>query len=189
MKISLILIDIQNDYFPNGRNELHKPEEALECAKQALGFFRKNNLPVYYIRHTNIHKGATFFLPDTSGAEIHKGVSPRTDEKVFVKHAPNSFFQTDLNDELRKQNITHLVIYGMMSHMCIDTTVRAAREYGFSVTVLEDACATKDLCRNGTVIPADIVHNTIMASLDGVFAQVMTTQKFFAGANTADLLL
>lgn len=186
MKSALILIDIQNDYFPSGRNELHKPEEALKCTKQALEFFRKNNLPVYHVRHTNTYKGATFFLPDTSGAEIHKSVSPRTDEKVLVKHTPNSFFQTGLYDELRKQNISHLVICGMMSHMCIDTSVRAARDYGFSVTVLEDACATKDLCRNGTVISADIVHNTIMASLDGVFAKVMPTQKFLADTNSAD---
>ena len=178
MKNALIIIDIQNDYFEGGKNELHLPEQAAANAKKALEFSRSSNMPVFHVQHISIQQGAAFFLPDSTGAEIHQSVAPRIGEKVFIKHAPNAFFQTGLSDELLRQNISHLVICGMMSHMCIDTTVRATKDFGFSVTVLEDACTTKDLIWHDTAIPAETVHGTIMASLTGVFAQVLQTDKF-----------
>jgi nicotinamidase-related amidase len=180
MKTAIILIDIQNDYFEGGKNKLHLPQQTAAHAKQALEFFRSNNMPVFHVQHISIQQGATFFLPDSSGAEILQSVAPDIGEKVFIKLAPNAFLQTGLSDELLRQNIRHLVICGMMSHMCIDTTVRAAQDFGFSVTVLEDACTTKDLVWRDTVIPAETAHETIMASLNGVFAQVLRTDKFIA---------
>lgn len=180
MNSAIILVDIQNDYFAGGKNELHLPEEAANHAKQALDFFRRANLPVYHIQHINTREGATFFLPDSEGAEIRQIAAPLPDEKVFIKHAPNSFLNTGLADELSKNNIQQLIICGMMSHMCIDTTVRAAQDYNFAVTVLEDACTTKDLSWDGKVIPAETVHNTIMASLNGTFAKVLKTDRFLA---------
>jgi len=179
MNRALILIDIQNDYFKGGKNELYKPEPAASNAKRVLEFFRNNSLPVYHVRHINIREGATFFLPDTLGAELHASVKPYRGEKVFVKHVPNSFFDTGLADELTNERIDHITVCGMMSHMCIDTTVRAARDLGLTTTVLHDACTTKDLSWGETVIPAQIVHNTIMASLQGTFAQVLSTEEFF----------
>ena len=180
MKRALLLVDIQNDYFPGGSNELHQPEEAAAHASETLTFFRSHSLPVFHVRHISVRPGATFFLPDTAGSEIHESVAPAAGETVLIKHAPNSFLQTGLADELRRQGIEHLVICGMMSHMCIDTTVRAAQDFGFTVTLLEDACATKNLSWNCKVLPAETVHQTIMASLQGVFAEVLTTQSFLA---------
>lgn len=178
MKSAIILIDIQNDYFECGKNELYLPKQAALYAKQALDFYRMNGLLVYHVQHISIQQGATFFLPNSTGAEIHQSVLPKAGEKVFVKHTPNAFLKTGLSKELLQNNIQHIVICGMMSHMCIDTTVRAAYDLGFLVTVLEDACTTKDLLWDGAAIPAQIVHNTFMASLNGVFAQVMQTDKF-----------
>jgi nicotinamidase-related amidase len=66
----------------------------------------------------------------------------------------------------------------MMSHMCVDTTVRACQDFGFKVILLDDACATPDLNYNGEVIPAEIVHKTYMASLNDVFAKVIKTGEF-----------
>jgi nicotinamidase-related amidase len=99
-------------------------------------------------------------------------------EKVFVKHTPNSFFDTGLADELTGKNIEHIVICGMMSHMCVDTTVRAANSLGIPTTVLHDACATKDLVWEKDLIPASVVHGTFMASLQNVFAKVISTAEF-----------
>ncbi|AGK96102.1 cysteine hydrolase family protein [Clostridium pasteurianum] len=186
MKSAIILIDIQNDYFECGKNELYLPKQAVVYAKQALDFYRMNGLAVYHVQHISIQQGATFFLPNSTGAEIHQSVLPKAGEKVFVKHTPNAFLKTGLSEELLQNNIHHIVICGMMSHMCIDTTVRAAHDLGFLVTVLEDACTTKDLLWHGTAIPAQIVHNTFMASLNGVFAQVMQTDKFL---EIVDLIL
>jgi nicotinamidase-related amidase len=178
MNSALIIIDIQNDYFPGGACELVNPERAAGQAKKVLNTFRQKGLPVYHVRHISNYPGATFHLEGTKGSEIHTIVAPLPEEKVIIKHAPSAFLQTDLSKELMAQGVSHLVICGMMSHMCIDTSVRAAMDYGFKVTLLEDACATKDLVWNGTVIPASTVHNTFMASVNGVFAKVMQTEDF-----------
>lgn len=177
MKSALILIDIQNDYFTGGKSELYLPERAAQYAAKVLQSFRSRRLPVYYIQHIG-RPGGAFFLPGSHGAEINAGLAPIEGEKVFVKHFPNMFLQTELRDELARREIRSLVVCGMMSHMCVDTSVRAAQDYGFSVTVLEDACTTKDLIWHHAVLPAETVHRVIMASLDGTFASVVKTDDF-----------
>ena len=180
MKSALVLIDLQNDYFHGGKNELRLPERAAEQAARVLEFFRSHSLPVCHIRHISGPNG-TFFLPGTAGAEIYKAVAPREGEKIFDKHYPNAFLKTGLSEELLGKQIDHLVICGMMSHMCVSTSVRAAQDYGFSVTVPEDACTTKDLVWQGAVIPAETVHRTVMASLNGTFAAVVETDELLSG--------
>lgn len=180
MENAILLIDIQNDYFAGGRNELHIPERAAAHAREALELFRRLHMPVFHVQHISIKKGATYFLPDSFGAEIHESVAPLTSEKVIIKHAPNAFWHTDLASELQKQGVRHLVVCGMMSHMCIDTTVRAAKDFDLSVTVLENACTTKDLLWHDHIIPAETVHNTMMASLNGAFANVQKTEDYLA---------
>ena len=148
MKKALLIIDVQNDYFPNGNCELSKPEEALNIIKKLLGYFRKQDLPVFYIQHFSTAQ-ATFFVPNTDGVKIHKDIKPLDTETVIVKHYPNSFYETKLQDELMKKDITDLVVCGMMTHMCVDTTVRVAKDYGYGITLISDGCATKDLEWNG----------------------------------------
>lgn len=178
MKSALIIIDIQNDYFEGGAFELVNPVQAAEQAKKVLNAFREKHLPVLHVRHINDYPGANFHLSETYGSQIHSIVAPLPDEKVIIKHAPSAFLQTGLSKELQDLGINHLVICGMMSHMCIDTSVRAAQDYGFSVTLIDDACTTRDLEWNGMKISAEIVHNTIMASVNGVFAKVVCTEEF-----------
>lgn len=178
MNNTLIIIDIQNDYFKGGRNELYQPEKAAANAALVLDHYRNKGLPVYHVQHINTREGTTFFLPNTPGAEIHEMVKPIPGEKVFVKHTPNSFFSTGLADELIRKGIDQITVCGMMSHMCIDTTVRAARGFGFTTTVLHDACTTKDLVWDQSVIPAETVHKAFMASLQGIFANVVSTEEF-----------
>lgn len=178
MKHAIILIDIQNDYFENGRNPLFCPKKAAYNAGRALDYCRRNKFSVYHVRHISLKEEATFFLPETFGSEIYESVKPFANEKVFIKNTPNSFFHTGLAEELAEKKIDHITVCGMMSHMCIDTSVRAARDLGINTVVLQDACATKDLIWDNKVIPAATVHDTIMASLQGTFAQVMMTEIF-----------
>ena len=178
MKTALLLIDIQNDYFKGGRSELTDPDSALANARKVLNDFRKQNMPVIHVQHINTRDGATFFLPNTEGAEIHKELTPRKNEFLGVKHYPNSFYETDLHKIIEDNDITNLVVCGMMTHMCIDTTVRAARDYGLCIFLLDDACATKNLLYNGEVITATIVHKTFMSALNGMFADVIKTADF-----------
>jgi nicotinamidase-related amidase len=178
LKTGLLLVDLQNDYFPGGKNELTGIQQASEKARSLLDHFRKKSLPVFHVQHVSIQPGATFFLPRTEGGKIHRTLKPLPGEKIFQKHFPNSFRETLLMEKAREQDVGDLVIAGAMSHMCVDATVRAACDLGFSCTVIEDACATKDLEFRGTRIPATHVHGAFMAALRAAYAKVMTTGEF-----------
>lgn len=177
MKTALLIIDIQNDYFPGGKMELVDSIQAASAAARLLAAFRKQSWPVYHVQHIMVRPGTNFLLPDTPGVEIHKAVSPLPAEPVITKHFPNSFRETDLLQKLKSDNIGSLLICGMMTHMCVDTSVRAAFDLGFSCIVTHDACATRDLAFNGIIVPADQVHASYMAALGAVFAQVKSVDE------------
>ncbi|MDM5186810.1 cysteine hydrolase family protein [Bacillus sp. DX4.1] len=178
MKTALLLVDIQNDYFPNGRMELRNAVETSEYASQLLQHFRETNQSIFHIQHVSTKETASFFLPNTEGVHIHENVRPLRDETVILKHYPNSFRETTLLKNLQEIGIEKLVICGMMTHMCIDATVRAAFDFGFHCTVVHDACTTKDLMFKNAMIPAVYIHNTILASLNDVYADVMNIEEF-----------
>jgi nicotinamidase-related amidase len=173
---SLILVDLQNDYFRGGSMELVGAEQAAANARRLLNSFRGSHAPVIHIRHLAARPGATFFLPGSRGAEINEMVAPLEDEEVMVKHYPNSFRGTRLLEVLRDLGTSDLVICGAMSHMCIDATVRAAFDLGFNCTVAEDACATRDLPFNDQLVRAADVHAAFMAALSAVYAKVLPAE-------------
>jgi nicotinamidase-related amidase len=175
MKQALLLIDIQNDYFHDGRMELIGMEKAAENAQRVLELFRKNNLPVFHVQHLANREGATFFLPETDGALIHSSVKPQDGESIILKHFPSAFRETSLLEQLQSLGAKELVIGGAMTHMCIDTTVRAAFDLGFSCLLLSDCCATRDLEFKGIVVEASEVQAAFMAALASVFARVITS--------------
>jgi len=172
VKTALLLIDNQNDYFPGGKMELVGSIQAAAAATRLLAAFRKEQWPLYHVQHISAQSGATFFLPGTPGAEIYDAVSPLPSEPTIVKHYPNSFRGTDLLERLQADNVSTLLVCGMMSHMCVDATVRAAFDSGINCIVTHDACATKDLTSNGVTVPAAHVHASFMAALGAVYAQV-----------------
>ena len=180
MKTGLILVDIQNDYFPGGRMELVGISEAGQKAGELLSFFRDKKWPTFHIQHLSIRKGATFFLPDTPGAEIHDCIKPLSDERIIQKFHPNSFRETALLEELKKNQVEQLIICGAMSHMCIDATTRAAFDLGFECVVIQDACATRDLEFEGKAITAQAVHASFMAALGSAYAKIRTAAAFKA---------
>jgi nicotinamidase-related amidase len=178
LKTGLLLVDLQNDYFPGGKMELIGIRQASEKARSLLDYFRRNSLPIFHVQHISIHPGAAFFLPCTEGGKLYTALEPLAGEKVFQKHFPNSFRETLLLETARKQDVGDLVIAGAMTHMCVDATVRAAFDLGFSCTVIEDACATKDLEFRGTRVPAAHVHKAFMAALRAAYAKVMIAEEF-----------
>jgi nicotinamidase-related amidase len=174
---ALVVIDIQNDYFPGGAMELEGAEAAGAKAGKALAHFRKSGLPVVHVRHLSVRPGATFFLPGTRGAEIHASVQPAADEVVLEKHFPNSFRNTSLEKYLKDSGVKNLVIAGMMTHMCVDASVRQAADLGYKVTLLADACATRAQSFGGETIPARQVHAAFLAALNGFYAKVVDTHE------------
>lgn len=180
MSLALLLIDIQNDYFPGGAMEVVGASEATHEASKLLAAFRAKSLPVVHIQHIAARAGATFFLPGTKGAEIHTAVQPAAGEVVFQKHFPNSFRDTPLLEHLRSNGISRLAIAGMMTHMCIDTTTRAAADLGFTCVLAHDACATRALSFNGATLSAAHVQTAYVAALNGLFAKAQSTDELIA---------
>jgi nicotinamidase-related amidase len=178
MTTALLIIDIQNDYFPGGAMALEGPEAAAAQAAKLLAAFRAKKLPVFHAQHISVRPGATFFIPGTPGAEIHASVKPLPGETVFQKNFPNCFRETKLLEQLRAKDVKQLTIAGMMTHMCVDTTTRAAADLGFACLLAHDACATKELAFNGVKVPAAQVQLSYMAGLNGLFAKVQPASEF-----------
>lgn len=172
---ALIVIDVQKDYFPDGRFELFEADKTAKRVNVLVNRFREEGNPVLFIRHL-CNSPAPFFEKGTKGSELHESLCPRPEEPVILKESPNSFLNTTLQEELQKRNVTELSVCGMMTHMCVDTTVRAASDLGYSVTVYQDACTTRDLEFNGKLLPATEVNAVYMASLNGAFAKVISVE-------------
>ena len=98
IRTALLIVDIQNDYFPGGAMENVGSTAAAGQAASLLKAFRGKALPVIHIQHISTRPGATFFLPDTAGAEIHESVRPEKGETHFRKHFPSAFRETALLD-------------------------------------------------------------------------------------------
>ena len=174
---ALVIVDIQNDYFPGGKMELEGAEAAARNAARALEHFRAKQLPVVHVRHLSTRAGATFFIPGTSGAEIHDTVRPRDGEAIVEKNFPNGFRGTRLQAVLDAAGAKGIVIAGMMTHMCVDATVRQAADLGYKVTLLGDACATRAQTFASETVPARQVHAAFLAALNGFYARVIPSHE------------
>jgi len=180
MNPALVLIDIQNDYFAGGRMALEGADAAAENAARLLERFRQRGWPLFHVQHLSTRPNATFFIAGTEGVEFHSTVAPRAGEAVVQKNFPNAFRATKLDTELRSRGVTELVIAGMMTHMCIDTSVRAAFDLGFKVELAFDACATRNLRFGETELSAAQVHGSFIAALNGTFATARGTAQIVA---------
>lgn len=181
---ALLIVDLQNDYFEGGKFPLSKTDAAATNAASILAGFRAASMPVIHIRHEVLRKPAPFFEPGTEGAEIHPSVAPSPNEAVITKNFPNSFRETDLQDQLQSLGITDLVIIGAMSHFCIDATTRAATDLGYGCTVAHDACASRDLEFDGVAVPAAQVHAAFMAALAMGYGAILPTKDVIAGLSS-----
>ena len=180
MKTALLLIDIQNDYFPGGAMELAGMSQAAAGARELLEAFRKARRPVFHVQHLALGPGAAFFRPGTTGVEINDSVRPLPGEALVRKHYPNAFRDTGLLEVLQSAGVEEVIIAGAMSHMCIDATTRAAFDYGFTCTVIHDACASRDVVFEGRTIPAAQVHGAFMAALGMRYARVISLEDFLS---------
>jgi len=176
MNTTLLIIDIQNDYFPGGKMEL---EGALEAGKKAgalLQCFRDHDGQHVHIQHESRKPGATFFIPGTDGIRIHDLVAHFEGEPIVYKQFPNSFRETNLLELLKNWGTERVLICGMMTHICVDATVRAAADFGFQVIVVEDACATRALAHGETKVPAAHVQAAFLAAFKS-YGTLMTTEE------------
>ncbi len=182
MKTALLLIDIQKDYFPGGKHPLVDPLEAAQKAYLLLQCFREHRSHSghhVHIQHISKEPDATFFISGDRGTDIHDSVAHFEGEPIVYKHEPNSFLNTELLALLKSWEVERVIIAGMMTHMCVDATARAASDLGFQVIIAEDACATRDLKYGDTTIPAEHVHKAFLAALKS-YGKVMKSEDVLA---------
>lgn len=177
MKTALLLVDIQREYFAGGALPLEGVAEAAAQAKKLLAHARYNHVPAVFVQHLSLSNQATSFVPGSAGVSLYTSIKPFPGEAVIRKHYPNAFRETNLLELLRADGVSRLIICGMMTHMCIDTTTRAACDNGFDCIVAADACATRDLVFAGQTVAAAMVQRAFLAALDGTFASVMNTDE------------
>jgi nicotinamidase-related amidase len=165
-KKALLIIDIQDFYFPGGKSALVEPEKAAANAALLLQDFRNRNMPVIHVRHNA-----------ETGGKINDIVKPLSAEKIVSKDEINCFKGTDLLDYLRANRIDSLVICGMQTHMCVEAATRAASDYGFTCTLIHDACATRDLRFGDKTVKAEDVHYSTLSTLSN-YAKIMSTREY-----------
>lgn len=168
-KRALLIIDIQEFYFKEGNSQLVNPEEASKNAAKLLAAFRESNQLVVHIRHAA-----------TKDSSIHENVKPTENEKVIIKKYVNSYRETDLLDYLKKNEITEVVICGMMTHMCVEAAARASADFGFNVLVIDDACATRNLQFGDNTVEAADVHTSALATINGYYGKVISVDEFLS---------
>ena len=183
-KQALIVVDIQNDYFPGGKWTLSGMDAAADNAARLIAAARASGDLIVHVRHEFPTADAPFFAPGSSGAQTHSKVQTREDEDVIIKNQINSFRDTKLKEILDRNDIRDVVICGAMSHMCIDSITRAANDYGYNCTLIHDACASRDLEFNGVKVPAEHVHAAFMAALGFAYAKALSTNEFLKEKKT-----
>jgi len=181
---ALVVIDIQNEYFPGGAIPLPGAERAAGQAAQTIEAARAAGIPVVHVRHEEPDSNE-WFVPGSEGAQTHPAVAPAEGEPVVVKHHPNSFLQTDLAQRLGALGASRIAFCGMMTSMCVDATVRAAADLGLDPVLVDDACAAPDLEHRGKRVPSDEVHAAFCAALSDEIATVLRTSDFASGPTDA----
>ncbi len=180
MADALVVIDIQNEYFPGGALALPHAERAASRAAEAIAAARAASVPVVHIRHEE-PESDEWFVPGSRGAETHAAVAPAEGELVVVKHHPNSFIETDLAERLAAFGASRVAFCGMMTSMCVDATVRAAADLGLEPVLVDDACAAPDLEHRGRRVQSEAVHAAFCAALSDEIATVLDAGDFTAG--------
>lgn len=168
---ALIVIDMQNDYYPKGKMELVGITAAHRVVNETIEKFRGSDSEVIFIQHI-ADEDAPFFKKGSEGAELYSGLYREETDRVFIKHYPNSFRDTGLDEYLKEKGIINLTICGAMTHMCIDTSVRAGYDLGYNIELIADGCATKDFIINGETIKAKIIQKSFLNAMDGTFCKV-----------------
>ncbi|PTX92697.1 cysteine hydrolase family protein [Opitutus sp. ER46] len=171
----VVIIDAQREYLPSGRVPLAGIDAALSEIDRLLQRARAAHVPIIHIQHLS-PADSRLFAAGSPGAEFAPGAQPLAGETVIPKQRPSAFAGTTLAESLQRLGRRELILAGAMTHMCVSTTARAAIDHGYHVTVVANACATRDLPDlRGATAPAETVHRVALAELADRFATVVAS--------------
>ncbi len=175
---ALILVDVQQgfsetEYFGGNRNN----PDAESNMKKILDVWRSQNRPIFHIKHNSTEPNSPL-RPNQIGNEIQVDVAPQGDEPLIGKTVNSAFIGTDLEQRLHDAGINQVVIVGLTTNHCVSTTTRMAGNLGFDTILIADATATFDrLGFDGTLYPAQLIHDTAIANLHEEFATILNTER------------
>ena len=176
MKTALLLIDIQKGFDDPSWGKRNNPQAELNMQLLLLAW-RKHELPVIHVRHCSTEPNSVL-RPEHPGNEFKKETQPLPTEKQFSKTVNSAFIGTGLEQHLNDLGYSNLVIVGLTTDHCISTTTRMAANLGFRVTLVSDATATFDrVGHDGAFYSADEMHRVNLASLNGEFCMVRSSQE------------
>lgn len=157
-KKALLVIDLQNDYFPHGKYPLWNTEQTLSQVKTAIARAKALNIEVIHVQHiADPEKGiAPFFNQGTQGVDIHAEILAAAPEAaVVIKRFADSFEQTNLDELLQKQGISELLLCGMMTQNCVTHTAISKAAEKYNVAIMVDCCTTVD----------EMIHNIALNAI------------------------
>lgn len=176
-KTALLIVDVQKDYFPGGQLPLVHPEVTAKNIRHLLDYFRQTDKMVVHVQHITTRPNVSYLLAGTPGIEIYDDVKPDADEPIITKDTPNAFHNTNLLKLLHEAEITDIVITGMMTQTCVDSTTRAAKDFGFTCIVPSDATTTRNFTIEDEDLPADTVRRAFLAGLSIYYATTPNTKQ------------
>ncbi len=175
-KTALLVIDVQKGLDEPSWGKRNNPQAESNIAL-LLSQWRKHGLPIVHIRHCSVMPNSPLRL-ELPGNAFKDEARPLAGEKLFSKSVNSAFIGTGLEQYLREQDISSLVIVGLTTDHCVSTSVRMAGNLGFDVTLVSDATATFDRQGyDGVRYSADDIHKINLVSLDGEFCAVRSTEE------------
>ncbi len=175
---ALVLIDLQMDYFKGDRLYIPGGAAVVDTALKLRAWAHQHGITVIHVQQLSSSR-APIFAEGSSGSAIHPSLTPQSNEVLVTKRLPCSFKDTILQHELDERGINTLVIAGLMTHMCVDSTTREAVHLGYRCIVVSDGCASRDLpsAVDHSVISHIDIHRATLAALADRFADIMTASE------------
>ncbi len=173
---ALLIIDVQQGFDDPKWGQRNNPNAEANIA-QLIRLWRKDKRPVIHVQHSSVVPDSPL-QPDLPGFEFKPEATPVEGEPVFRKTVNSAFIGTKLETYLRSNGIEHVVIVGLTTDHCVSTTTRMAGNLGFKVLLVSDATATFDRKGpDGKLYSAEDIHAVHIASLNGEFCKVITTDS------------
>ncbi|MEQ5776780.1 cysteine hydrolase [Thalassospira sp. NFXS8] len=177
---TLIMIDWQKGFRDlNYWGQRNNPA-AEHNAARLLARWRARQGPIIHVQHFSTSPQSRLY-PGQSGHEFEDFAQPKDGEKTYGKNVNSAFIGTALEADLRASGAGKLVICGISTDHCVNTTTRMAGNLGFDVMLAGDACFCFDrYLPDGGKVDAQTVHDVHLASLSGEFATILTTEQILS---------